>query len=182
MNGIQPNQYTHCYFIIHLKKNMNTSFERSTNRSDEWYTPKWIIDALGKFDLDPCSPSRQFYTAKECFTKSEDGLKRPWHGRVWCNPPYSRILITPFIRQMAEHNNGIALIFNRMDTALWHEIIFPTATAMLVMRGRLKFMRPDGSQGDFAGCGSVLVAWGDYNAWLLRTSTINGKFIRLKKL
>lgn len=157
---------------------MNTSFERGKNRTDEWYTPKWIIDALGEFDLDPCAPSRQFYTAKECFTKTEDGLKMPWHGRVWCNPPYSRKLIAPYIRKMAEHGNGVALIFNRMDIALWHEVIFPTATAMLVMRGRLKFFRPDGTQGDAAGSGSVLVAWGEYNAETLRTSGIKGMYIK----
>lgn len=33
---------------------MNTSFEKSKkNSTDEWYTPKEIIDALGEFDLDP---------------------------------------------------------------------------------------------------------------------------------
>lgn len=32
---------------------MNTTFEKSANSTDEWYTPKEIIDALGEFDLDP---------------------------------------------------------------------------------------------------------------------------------
>lgn len=27
---------------------MNTTFERSSNSTDEWYTPKEIIDALGE--------------------------------------------------------------------------------------------------------------------------------------
>ena len=35
---------------------MNTTFEKSANTTDEWYTPKEIIDALGEFDLDPCVP------------------------------------------------------------------------------------------------------------------------------
>lgn len=25
-------------------------------KNDEWLTPKYIIDALGPFDLDPCAP------------------------------------------------------------------------------------------------------------------------------
>lgn len=25
--------------------------------TDEWYTPRWIIDELGPFDLDPCAPA-----------------------------------------------------------------------------------------------------------------------------
>lgn len=37
---------------------MNTSFEKSKNSTDEWHTPKEIIDALGEFDLDPCAPMR----------------------------------------------------------------------------------------------------------------------------
>ena len=36
---------------------MNTQLEKSVRSSDEWYTPKEILDALGKFDLDPCNPS-----------------------------------------------------------------------------------------------------------------------------
>ena len=37
---------------------MNTRFEKSVHSSDEWYTPKEILEALGKFDLDPCAPVR----------------------------------------------------------------------------------------------------------------------------
>lgn len=32
--------------------------KNKTVSSDEWYTPKWMIDALGPFDLDPCSPKQ----------------------------------------------------------------------------------------------------------------------------
>uniref|UniRef100_A0AAU8AUL2 DNA N 6 adenine methyltransferase n=1 Tax=Dulem virus 40 TaxID=3145758 RepID=A0AAU8AUL2_9CAUD len=159
---------------------MNTSFQR-TESSDEWYSPNYIVTALGTFDLDPCTPSKEFYTAKECFTKEDDGLAKPWFGRVWLNPPYSRRLIAPFIKKMAQHGNGVALIFNRMDIALWHDVIFPTATAMLILKGRLKFYRPDGSRGDSAGCGSVLVAWGWDNSMALRNCGLDGKFIKLNK-
>lgn len=26
------------------------------NSTDEWYTPLYIVESLGKFDLDPCAP------------------------------------------------------------------------------------------------------------------------------
>ena len=42
--------------IIQKEIEMNTTFEKSANSTDEWYTPKEIIDALGEFDLDPCAP------------------------------------------------------------------------------------------------------------------------------
>lgn len=141
--------------------------------------PPVLIHSLGIFDLDPCAPKQQFYTVKECFTKEDDGLVKPWNGRFWLNPPYSRKLIGPFIKKMAVHNNGIALIFNRMDIALWHETIFPTATAMLIMKGRVKFMRPDGTQGDAARCGSVLLAWGEENAKCLQNCGIAGRLVKL---
>lgn len=41
--------------FIHNDIEMNTAFEKSANSTDEWYTPKEIIDALGEFDLDPCA-------------------------------------------------------------------------------------------------------------------------------
>ena len=60
---------------------MNTSFERSKQTTDEWYTPKWIVDALGSFDLDPCAPENRLWnTAKRHITPSEDGLKSEWGG------------------------------------------------------------------------------------------------------
>lgn len=26
-----------------------------TTSTDDWYTPRWLIDTLGPFDLDPCA-------------------------------------------------------------------------------------------------------------------------------
>ena len=71
---------------------MNTQFERSACATDEWYTPKEIIDALGEFDLDLCAPANPLWqTAKVMYNKNVDGLKQEWKGRVWLNPPYSRM-------------------------------------------------------------------------------------------
>lgn len=162
---------------------MNTSFERSANTTDEWYTPIEIVNALGSFDLDPCSPTHRLWdTAKRHITPEEDGLKTPWGGvRVWLNPPYSRPLIERFVEKMVENNNGIALLFNRCDSKMFQDLIFPNATAIMFLRGRIKFYRPDGTQGDSPGCGSVLIAFGEENAVALEKSNIPGKFIRLTK-
>jgi len=158
---------------------MNTAFQRGKRTTDEWYTPREIVAALGEFDLDPCAPCPDFYTAKTCYTKADDGLSKEWHGRVWLNPPYSRPTICRFVEKMAAHGNGVALLFDRMDSALWHDTIFPTAAAMLIKRGRIGFMRQDGTQAPAGGCGSVFVAWGEDNAKALHECGIKGKFIRL---
>lgn len=159
---------------------MDTSFQRSAKATDEWYTPPWIIQALGDFDLNPCAPTRDHWTAASCYTKDDNGLRRDWFGRVFLNPPYSRPLIVQFVSKLAMYGDGIALLFNRMDTALWHDVIFPSADAMLVMRGRLKFIDRHGHEANFAGCSSVLVAWGGRNAKCLERCSIPGKFISLK--
>jgi len=68
---------------------------------DEWLTPPEILRALGSFDLDPCSPiNRPWPTARVHYTITDDGLSRPWMGRVWFNPPYGGPkIIGPWMRR-----------------------------------------------------------------------------------
>ena len=101
---------------------------------DEWYTPRWIIDELGPFDLDPCAPPievRPYEIAPTAYTWDDDGLSREWYGTVWMNPPYSRVLLRGFCEKMVDHNNGIALLVNRQDNLLWQEVIFPSFQSIL---------------------------------------------------
>lgn len=69
-------------------------------------------------------------------------------GRIWLNPPYSRPLIEQFVKRLAEHGNGIALLFNRCDSKMFQDVIFKKATAMKFLRNRIRFFRPDGTRGD----------------------------------
>lgn len=164
----------------HNMIDMNTTFEKSANTTDEWYTPKEIIDALGKFDLDPCAPVKPLWqTAETMYNKNHDGLTKDWVGRVWLNPPYSRPLIEQFVRKLAQHGNGIALLFNRCDSKMFQDIIFEKATAIKFLRGRIRFFRPDGIRGDSPGCGAVLIAFGEENAEILKTCNISGKYVRI---
>lgn len=160
---------------------MNTSFERSSKATDEWYTPKELIDSLGEFDLDPCAPMSPLWpTAKVMYNKQDDGLKKNWGGRVWLNPPYSRPLIELFLKKMAEHGNGIALLFNRLDSVMMQETVLKNAHAMKFLRKRVRFYRPDGTQGGSPGCGSVLFAFGKDNADILRNHAAEGVFVKLR--
>lgn len=159
---------------------MNTQFERSEKATDEWYTPKEVIEALGKFDLDPCAPVSPLWgTASTMYNKNDDGLSKDWFGRVWLNPPYSRPLIDLFVKKMAEHGNGIALLYNRCDSKMFQDVIFKKATAMKFLRNRIRFFRPDGTRGNSPGCGSILVAFGEDNAEILKNCNIDGKYVRI---
>ena len=148
--------------------------------SDEWYTPQWMIDELGPFDLDPCSPvHRPFDTATRHYTKDDDGLKQDWgQSLVWLNPPYSRVLLRQFIEKLAAHNNGLALLINRQDNLLFQEVIFPKAVSMLFMRHRIKFIHPDGRTSN-PPTGHCLVAFGEVADERLRRCHIEGKYVRL---
>lgn len=159
---------------------MNTTFERCAKSTDEWYTPREIIDALGVFDTDPCAPVDPLWqTATRMYNKNDDGLTKKWIGRVWLNPPYSRPLIEQFVKRLAEHGDGIALLFNRCDSKMFQDVIFQKATAIKFLRGRIRFYRQDGTQGNSPGAGSVLVAFGEKNAEVLKNCSIDGKYMRI---
>ena len=68
-----------------METNKNkTSYQKTPMQTtDEWYTPSWIVDALGTFDLDPCSPANPPHKiAEKIYTEQDDGIVQPWTGRV----------------------------------------------------------------------------------------------------
>lgn len=150
--------------------------------NDEWYTPAEIIRSLGDFDLDPATSAEAYrinQSAKHFYTLKEDGLKRPWNGRVWLNPPYSNPLAKRFLEKMAEHNNGIALVFSKIEAKWFHDVVLGHATAVKFLYERTRFFRPDGTKGMQPRNGSMLVAYGIENAVILMNNTLKGKFVFL---
>lgn len=145
--------------------NMNVDSGQKT-----WLTPKWIIDVLGAFDLDPCCPDggMPWRTADRMVCKSEDGLSIDWHNqRVWLNPPYGKEAV-PFFQKMIDDNaNGIALVFVRTDTKLWQRHIFPHTNCILFLAGRLRFCRQNGEEGETATAPSALIAFGQEDGKIL---------------
>ena len=162
---------------------MNVCFETggdgSVATTHDWLTPPEILEALGHFDIDPCASQFQpWRTAATQYTIEDDGLARKWHGRVWCNPPYGPHA-SKFLARMADHGNGIALIFARTETKAFQEYCWNRADAMLFMAGRIKFRLPGGGVAGPAGAPSVLIAYGKQNAQALRKSGIAGYVVDL---
>lgn len=157
---------------------MNTSFERS-DQKDEWLTPPHIIEALGKFDLDPCSPiNRPWDTAAKHYTIEDDGLSKEWKGRVFCNPPYGNET-KKWLNKCAEHGNAIGLVFARTETKMFFESVWGKADAIFFFKGRIAFHHVSGKKSGAAGAPSVLIAYGQENVDSLRNLNLPGYFIDL---
>lgn len=130
-------------------------------RGDEWYSPPWLIRELGgRFDTDPCAPRRRHWTARTCYTIKEDGLKQPWKGLVFCNPPYSNPM--PWVERMMAHQPGGVFLVPVRKSLWYQELALATASAFVLLDTRLSFVGLDGkpiSKGDSADVFSLIV-WG----------------------
>ena len=102
------------------------------SNSNEWYTPARYIEAarivLGSIDVDPASSpeANRDVQATTFYTKTDDGLKHDWPGRVWLNPPYGG-LSGPFAARLlqqlaAGHTTAAILLVNANSTdAAWFQ-------------------------------------------------------------
>lgn len=132
-----------------------------TDRSEDWYTPAYVFDALGcGFDLDVSAPAEgpRYVPASHWFW--ERGLEQDWHGFVWMNPPFGhQSTKRAWLAKFIEHGNGIALLPDR-TSAPWWQWAAPQMDALLFVSPKIKFERPDGSIGEQPGSGTVLMARG----------------------
>lgn len=155
--------------------------QHAAHKSVEWYTPAWIFEALAiDFDLDPSSPHdmETVVPAKTKYTVFDDGLKKPWFGRVWLNPPYCA-LTEQWMRRMIDHRNGIALVFSRTDTK-WFQEAMQSASSILFLAGRIDFIpgHENAHKKSRSGAGSALFSFGSDCASALQRLSDRGVFIR----
>jgi hypothetical protein len=113
---------------------------RGAHTTDDWITPKWLIDRIGPFDLDPCASDTQPWPcAKSSFRLLDNGLAQPWNfnGKklfVYGNPPYGP-KTEIWLGRIALHGHGIALVFARTETRMFFRHVWPHASALLFLRG-----------------------------------------------
>jgi phage N-6-adenine-methyltransferase len=116
-----------------------------TSNKEDWNTPFKILKAvdllLGEIDLDPCWNHESMVSAKQVFTKEDNGLIHEWNGRVYINPPYGRVVPVWMDKLLHEYRSGrtkeaIVLLPARTDTK-WFQMMagFPVC----FIKGRLKF-------------------------------------------
>jgi hypothetical protein len=149
--------------------------QSANSRTDEWFSPIEIVKTLGPFDLDPCTAiKRPWPTAKVHYTIEDNGLLKPWFGRIWLNPPYGDQLET-WLEKMALHLNGIALTFGRTDTVAFQSFVFPVADSIFFIKRRVYFCNGAGMRAKSdGGAPSVLIAYGEQNSESLASSGFKG--------
>ena len=154
------------------------SHQQTVGKSQNHITPRWIIDATGPYDLDPCAADpRPWPCARTNWTTH--GLDRPWPREcfIYLNPPFDRYEVGTWIARLAEHGNGITLLHARTE-ATWFEPIWQRAAVILFMADRIHFHRPDGSrQPANSGAPPLLAAFGDEAAQRLYRCGIAGALV-----
>lgn len=123
---------------------MNTELMFSS-KTDLWETPQDLFDKLNnefQFTLDVCATPENAKCDK-FYTKDQDGLKHPWKGTVWCNPPYGRGIGQWVRRALFASVSGstvVMLLPARTDTKWFHDYIYKRNNVEIrFIRGRLKF-------------------------------------------
>ena len=159
----------HLRLVLRGTPNSYWTAAAASSTHQAWTTPPEVLERLygvvgGGFTLDPCSPVRSGprapVRARIRYTEEDDGLHRPWVGKVFVNPPYGRALPlwTAKARQEAEAGRAslvIGLVPARTDTRWWHADIAGMADVFL-LKGRLSF--GDGTVS--APFPSAVVVWG----------------------
>ena len=128
--------------------------------TNDHYTPKWVFNLLGvTFDIDVAAPPGgvPWIPALKSYSQADDGLTQPWHGLVWCNPPYSDIL--PWVKRLNKHGNGIALLPHTKGA--WRREVWAKADGITEWQTltEIRFMHQGKEKTIFPT--TFLAAWGD---------------------
>lgn len=151
------------------------SAHEGIGKSDEWYTPKYVFDALGcRFDMDVAAPLDRTYVCTPTGRfLHRDSLDHPWEGFIWMNPPFGkRNGIVPWLDKIFLHGNGIALTPDRTSAPWWQKAA-KQCDSVLFVSPKIQFLRPDGSLGTQPGTGTTLLAYGEWAFDRLRNAERN---------
>ena len=165
-----------------------TAARGALDEVDDRGTKREFIDQLearfgAPFTLDVAAAPHNA-KAERYYTRADDGLLQPWTGRVWCNPPYSRLKgvmdLGNWVRKAwfewendwrGERPERIVMLLpaNRTEQAWWQDHVEPfrdrpgSPLRVEFLRGRMRFdMPPDWvtpEKGDRPPFGLALLIW-----------------------
>ena len=111
---------------------------------DSWETPTALFEELDNefhFTLDVAADAKNAKCEKY-INEEMDGLKQPWSGVCWLNPPYGKNINKWVAKAVRETLNGVSTVMllpARTDVQWFHKYIYNRFETRFI-RGRLKFV------------------------------------------
>jgi len=113
---------------------------RNQNHEGNWRTPiaikRWIVQTYGKY-FDPCPFC--------CDLEKYNGLTDDWSKNLnYINPDFDLKIKKAFVERARIEglfcgSTNIVLIPATLETKLFHDVIYPYATKILIPKGRPRF-------------------------------------------
>lgn len=145
-----------------IKQNNDMShFEQAVGQTDEWYTPRYVFQAMDAiFDLDVAMSTPPSYLVPCRNFIQTNALAEPWRGFVWCNPPFGpRNGIVPWLDRFFAHGNGVCLTPDRTSAPWWQDAA-KRSDGVLFVSPKIRFIGKDGAEGTAPSTGTTLMAVG----------------------
>jgi len=128
---------------------------RHSSDSPEWFTPRPLVEAarevLGGIDLDPAShaEANKIIQAGRIYDERANGLRRPWSGRVFLNPPGG--LVAEFWHRLIDAWDGrdgqkitaaiwIGFSIEQLQTLQGYDVRSPLAFPLCIPERRIPFV------------------------------------------
>ena len=140
---------------------------------EEWGTPDSVFAPLHAefgFTLDAAAlvtsaKVQRYFGPDRAVPATRDGLARDWEGEVvWLNPPYGYKNLALWMRkaywQASEHRaTVVCLVPAHTGQPWWHDWVVGKASEIRWIRGKVCFLKPDGTKGSAAPFPSCIVIY-----------------------
>ena len=137
----------------------------------EWYTPDEVLTpvraVLGTIDVDPasCAAAQEVVQAHTFYTLETDGLRQPWPGTVFLNPPYKLPDVARFIGKLCQEldagrTTAAILLVNNATETDWFQRAFMRADAVCFPDGKIRFVHATRNSQAGPCVGQVLLYYG----------------------
>ena len=110
-------------------------------------------------EIDVCATAQD----KKCeLFIGEDSLNKEWKRDFWINPPYQNVkewIRKAYYSHIKFNVSGLALLFAKTDTKVWHECILHGKAEIHFIEGRIKFFKNGIESKNPAPYPSAFVFW-----------------------
>lgn len=145
-----------------------SDLEISEETEGDYYTNEILIGAarqtMGQIDLDPasCRVANKVVQATRFYGALQDGLRMPWGGKVWLNPPFGQwnYWADKALRELRSGRIKEMCIFMTANAATSRQVLdlIRTAGAVFISSGRYNCWGPKATA---AAEGNLIFYFGD---------------------